>query len=87
MDSLGGVVFIKSNMNVDDFIDDQWTEKKTGRCTFTELQRFLSSVILTAGSQILYGLFKVHHVSERLPAQTSICIFKNNNNRTKENKQ
>ena len=38
MDSLGEVVFIKSNMNVGDFIDDQWTEKKTGRCTCTELQ-------------------------------------------------
>lgn len=36
MDSLGEVVFIKSNMNFGDFIDDQWAEKNTGRYSLTE---------------------------------------------------
>ena len=35
MDSLGEVIFIKSNMNFGDFIDDQWAEKCKGRCTLT----------------------------------------------------
>jgi len=37
MDSLGEVVFVKSNMNFGDFIDDQWTETNTGRWILTEL--------------------------------------------------
>ena len=63
-------------MNFGDFIDDQWTEKNTGRCILTYKTAMIFPRILAADSQVLNGLFRFITFRKDLPHRLPFACSK-----------